>query len=186
MVATSWMEKPGGSSPSIALRMPPRFGAWPCAGSPDRLSAVTAASSASGSRARALIRPPSARAPALYSAHGHTPRARPAGVRRLEGGARDRPEGIVDAGRVAPRHRAHARGRPRQRALLVREGPARIPRARRRQAGDRRRAQERMTSDVGALSCGRCAARNERADAELYTAIVRFAVDPREAEANLR
>src|SRR5438309_6944630 len=141
------MATPGGPAPSIALSIPRRFGAWPGAGSPGRLSAVTAAISASGSSERALIPPPSARAWALYSAHGHTPRARPVGGRRLEGGARDRPEGILDAGRVAARYRAHARGRPRQRALLVREGPARVPRVRRRQAGDRRRAQERMTSE---------------------------------------
>src|SRR5215510_3803125 len=46
MVDDSWIENPGGSSISIALRMPPRFGVWPTAGHPAAASVAITASTA--------------------------------------------------------------------------------------------------------------------------------------------
>src|SRR3989442_2761219 len=43
MVDDSWIEKPGGSSMSMALRIPPRFGVWPTAGHPAAASVATTA-----------------------------------------------------------------------------------------------------------------------------------------------
>src|SRR5438093_4098527 len=43
MVDDSWIENPGGSSISMALRMPPRFGVWPRAGHPAAASAAITA-----------------------------------------------------------------------------------------------------------------------------------------------
>src|ERR1043166_3579589 len=50
MVDDSWIENPGGSSISIALRMPPRFGVWPTAGHPAAASVAITASRAAAQR----------------------------------------------------------------------------------------------------------------------------------------
>src|SRR5437899_10426948 len=50
MVDDSWIENPGGSSISIALRMPPRFGVCPTAGHPAAASVAITASRATAHR----------------------------------------------------------------------------------------------------------------------------------------
>src|SRR6185503_8537609 len=72
---------------------------------------------------------------------GAAPRARPAGRGRLADRPRHRAGAQDRAGRVAARHRAHARGRLRQRALLVPQGRPRLPGPRGRAGRDRGRAQ---------------------------------------------
>src|SRR2546426_11027266 len=50
MVDDSWIENPGGSSISIALRLPPRFCVWPTAGHPAAASVAITASRATAQR----------------------------------------------------------------------------------------------------------------------------------------
>src|SRR4029450_4372246 len=92
---------------------------------------------------------------AVRSGHDALPRARAGSARRrlLVGGPRDRPEGGVPAGRLAPWHRAYAGGRPRQRALLVPKGASRLSGARGRPGRDRGGA--RRDAERGRRPCPR-------------------------------
>src|SRR5262245_47581685 len=91
----------------------------------------------------------------------------------MAGRAPDRPGAAHSARRLAPRHRPHARGRPRQRPVLVSSRAPALPGTGARDRGDRpreARARVRDRARRGArMTENRLRARAERGEVQLGT-----------------